>query len=185
MSSSGLEREIKLRFDSPQAARDAVATLGATLVRPRRLQSDALFDTADKALMLRQAVLRVRRDGERSYITFKNPIPHPTLKVREEFETAVGDPTILSAVFEQLGFAIWFRYEKYREEFRFEDVIVAIDETPVGTFVEIEGTEDGITAVAARLGRAPSEYVLESYRSLFVNHCVALGVEPTHMVFGA
>ena len=183
--SSGLEREIKLRFETPQAARDAVAALGATLVRPRRLQADALFDTADRALMLRQAVLRVRRDGDRSYITFKNPVPHPTLKVREEFETAVGDPAIVSAVFEQLGLAIWFRYEKYREEFRLGDVIVAIDETPVGTFVEIEGSEHGITAVAASLGRGPSDYVLESYRSLFVNHCVALGVEPTHMVFGA
>jgi adenylate cyclase class 2 len=183
--SAGLEREIKLRFDSPQLARDAVATLGATLVRPRRLQADALFDTADKALMLRQAVLRVRRDGDRSYITFKNPVPHPTIKVREEFETSVADPATMSAVFEQLGFAIWFRYEKYREEFRLRDVIVAIDETPVGTFVEIEGSEDGITAVAAQLGRSPSDYVLESYRSLFVNHCVALGVEPTHMVFGA
>ena len=178
-----MEREIKLRFASPDEARRAVTALGATAVKPRRLQADALFDTADRALMLRQAVLRVRRDGDKSYITFKNPVPHPTMKLREEFETAVGDPAVISAVFEQLGFAIWFRYEKYREEFRLGDALIAVDETPVGTFVEIEGSEQGITAIALKLGRAPADYVLDSYRTLFVNDCVARGVEATHMVF--
>ena len=178
-----MEREIKLRFASPDEARRAVVALGATAVKPRRLQADALFDTADRALMLRQAVLRVRRDGDRSYITFKNPVPHPTMKLREEFETVVGDPAVISAVFEQLGFAIWFRYEKYREEFRHGDALIAVDETPVGTFVEIEGSEQGITAIAFKLGRGPADYVLDSYRTLFVNDCVARGVEATHMVF--
>jgi adenylate cyclase class 2 len=182
--SSAMEREIKLRFDSPDAARRAVAALGGSLLKARRLQSDALFDTTDNALMLRQAVLRIRRDGDTSYVTFKNPVVHPTMKLREEFETAIGDAAVVSAIFDQLGFQIWFRYEKYREEFRVDDVVIAIDETPVGTFVEIEGSEHGITAVAHRLGREPSDYVVESYRSLFVNYCAARGLEPTHMIFG-
>ena len=51
----------------------------------------------------------------------------------------VGDGEVVQHVLEELGLHVWFRYEKYREEYAAEDVTIAIDETPVGTFVEIEG----------------------------------------------
>jgi adenylate cyclase class 2 len=86
-------------------------------------------------------------------------------------------------VFEELGLHVWFRYEKYREEFSHEDVIVAIDETPVGTFVEIEGSEQGITALARALARSPADYVLESYQALFMQHLQSSGLPPTDMLF--
>ena len=71
---------------------------------------------------------------------------------------------MLLHVLEELGFRVWFRYEKYREEFAHEDVTIAIDETPVGTFVEIEGSEQGIHDMAAALARKPADYVTDSYR---------------------
>jgi adenylate cyclase class 2 len=90
---------------------------------------------------------------------------------------------LLLRVLEELGFRIWFRYQKYREEFALDDVIIAIDETPVGTYVEIEGGERGIAATAEALGRRPADYVLESYRGLFVRHCQERGLPISHMVF--
>jgi adenylate cyclase class 2 len=180
-----LEREVKLRYETPALARAAVVELGAILVRPRRLQSDALYDTPEGLLSPRLAVLRVRRDGDRSFITFKSPLPHATMKLREEIETSIGDAGVVARILEELGLRVWFRYEKYREEFELDDVLIAIDETPVGTFVELEGSDQGITAAAAALGKGPSDYVLDSYRTLYVNDCAARGVSPEHMVFAA
>lgn len=177
------EREIKLRFDNPAEVRAAVMSLGVALLRSRRLQSDALFDTPEGRLSARHAVLRARRDGDREFVTFKNPADHPVLKVREELETTVGDLHASVAIFEQLGFLCWFRYEKYREEFTLHDVVIAIDETPVGTYVEIEGSEEGIRSTAAALGRSPSDYIVDSYRTLFVRYCSEQRIPVTDMLF--
>ena len=178
-----LEREVKLKFDSPEAARAAVIAAGATPITPRRLQSDALFDTEERMLSARSQVLRVRIEAERSFVTFKSPADHPTLKLREELETAVVDGDRLVTILERSGFRTWFRYEKYREEFAFDEVVIAVDETPVGTFIEIEGTDRGITAAAFALGRGPADYIVDSYRTLFVRFCEERGVPVGDMVF--
>ena len=95
----------------------------------------------------------------------------------------VGDGEEVVTILRQLGFRPWFRYQKYREEFALDDVIVAVDETPVGTFVEIEGGDRGIHETAEALGRSPSDYLLDSYRRIYLNHCEACGVAPADMLF--
>jgi adenylate cyclase class 2 len=129
-------------------------------------------------------VLRVRLENGKSRITFKGPVQPSEMKLRDELETIIGDGVLLLRIFEEVGFHIWFRYEKYREEFSHEEVIVAIDETPVGVFVEIEGSEQGITTMARALGRRPDDYVLDSYRGLFLKYREQYGLEGTDMVFG-
>jgi adenylate cyclase class 2 len=181
--SATLEREIKLPFETAEAARAAVLAIGATPVHGRRLQEDCLLDTTNDDLRRRRSALRVRQDGGRSILTFKGPVQPGSVKVREELETLVGDGTLLMKILGELGFHVWFRYEKYREEFALGDCIIAIDETPVGVFVEIEGGECGIDVTAQLLGRSPGDYVLESYRALFVRHCERLGIEPKDMLF--
>ena len=52
------------------------------------------------------------------------------MKLREELETSIGDGALVLAMLERLGFRVWFRSEKYREEFALADVVIAIDETP-------------------------------------------------------
>lgn len=178
-----LEREIKLRFASPDEARDAIVHSGATPVRGRRLQEDCLLDTADELIRQRRSVLRVRMEPGKSLLTFKGPAQASIMKVREELETVVSDGDTLLRILAELGFRPWFRYQKYREEFGHEDALIALDETPIGIFVEIEGTEEAIAAVARGLGRQVSDYIIESYRGLFVQYCAEHGLADTDMVF--
>jgi adenylate cyclase class 2 len=180
---TALEREIKLRFQSPEDARAAILATGATALRGRRLQEDCLLDTADEVLRLRRCVLRVRMECGKSRVTWKGPVQPSTMKLREELETLIGDGDVLLRIFEELGYRPWFRYQKYREEFSHDDVVIAVDETPVGTFVELEGSEAGIARLAALLGRTPADYVVDSYRTLFVAWQQAHGRAGADMVF--
>jgi adenylate cyclase class 2 len=183
MNAQPLEREIKLRFPSADEARRAILGLGATPLLGRRLQEDALLDTPDGLLRGKRSLLRIRMENGKSRITFKGPVQPSTMKVREELETVVGDGDMLLRVFGELGLQVWFRYEKYREEFSYEDVIIAVDETPVGVYVEIEGSERGIERAAAALGRSPADYIVDSYRGLFLQQREILGLQSADMLF--
>jgi adenylate cyclase class 2 len=183
MTTTTLEREVKLPYDSADEARAMILAAGATPLHGRRLQEDALLDTDDESLRRRRCVLRIRTENGKSRLTFKGPVQPSSMKVREEVETLVGDGEALRQVLEELGLHVWFRYEKFREEFCHEDVIVAIDETPVGVFVEIEGSEQGITQMAQALGRQPDDYVLDSYRGLFLARREQLGLTCSDMLF--
>lgn len=183
MAALPVEREVKLCFTSIDEARGAVAALEAAPLRGRRLQADALLDAADGALGARGVTLRIRSEAGVSRVTFKGPVQPSMMKVREEIETEVGDGGVLFRIFEELGLRVWFRYEKYREEYAGPDVIIAIDDTPVGVYIELEGSETAITGAAAALGRTPADYIVESYRGLFLQHRARLGLTGPDMVF--
>jgi adenylate cyclase, class 2 len=180
-----LEREIKLKFETPEDARVRILSpgVGATPLRGRRLQEDSLLDTSDDRLFGRRCVLRLRSEGGKSLLTFKGPVRPGVMKLREEHETVVADGDALLTILHELGLHVWFRYEKYREEFAAEDVVIAIDETPVGTFVEIEGGEEHIHRTAAALGKTPADYLTDSYRTLFVEYCRRHGLATSDMLF--
>jgi adenylate cyclase, class 2 len=178
-----LEREIKLRFDSADEARARILALGATPLHGRRLQEDALLDTDDEMLRRQRATLRVRSEGGKSLLTYKGPALPGLVKIREEHETVAADGAALLTILEALGLHVWFRYEKYREEFSADDVVFAVDETPVGVFVEIEGGENAIHAAARDLGKSPADYITDSYRFLFLQHRDAHNLAAVDMVF--
>ena len=99
MSTTILEREVKLRFSSADEAREAVIAAGAMPLYGRRLQEDALLDTEDEQLRRQRCVLRVRMENGKSRLTWKGPVQPSLMKVREEIETVVGDGEVLLRVF--------------------------------------------------------------------------------------
>ena len=142
-----------------------------------------------------------RERHQRVLLTFKQPIEDPVgseivgetygpYKVREELELEVADAGILARIFEGLGMSGWFRYEKYRTTFRLPDsttwaqgLLIELDETPIGTFVELEGPDAAIDRAAGELGFSKRDYVLQSYLGLYLEQCRRRGEEPQHMLF--
>ena len=185
-----LEREVKLLFPTAAAAREAVLTAGAVAARDRRLQDDALFDLPDDTLRKKGCVVRVRierwTDGTHTTtLTVKGPVQSSQMKLRDEHETRVDNADALLRAFDVLGMRAWFRYQKFREELSAPGVVIAIDETPVGTYVELEGEEDAILAMTTALGRSSSDFIVDSYYRLFMKHRGEFGLTGPHMVFGA
>ena len=178
-----LEQEIKLAFDSIEAARRAVNTAGGRLVVSRRLLVDTLFESPDGRMPANGSTLRLRRDGPQGILTFKGPTLSGPVKIREEIETAVGDADTAERLLTSLGYRPTFRGEKYREEYSIERVHVTIDEAPVGVFVEIEGDPVSIERTSGRLGRTPADYRLESYQRLHAEWCTSRGLARRDMTF--
>jgi adenylate cyclase class 2 len=70
-----------------------------------------------------------------------------------------------------MGLRPWFRYEKYRTTYRLPGVaglMVELDETPIGEFLELEGDAQAIDRVAVMLGYGVADYITKSYGQLFV-----------------
>lgn len=180
-----IEHEVKIAYNDAAAARKALTAAGAQGDIPRRLIDDQLFDTADGQLRQAHRALRLRRDASRAFLTVKGPPLAGPVKSREEFETTIGDAAMAEAMLRALGFAPWFRAQKYREEFLLGAARLTIDETPIGVFVEIEAAPDVILDVAARLGHAPGAFRVESYARLYQDWCASHDIPPGDMVFGS
>lgn len=138
---------------------------------------------------------------QRVILTFKQPLTRPVAreavgesdgpyKVRDEIEVEVPEAGNLTRIFEGLGMSGWFRYEKYRTTFRLpaskawaKGLLVELDETPIGTFVELEGPVEAIDRAAHELGYSKRDYVLKNYLRLYLEDCRRKGEEPRHMLF--
>lgn len=108
-------------------------------------------------------------------------------KVREEVEAAVTDPEALARVLAALGLVPSFRYEKHRTTYRLPrlgGLLVELDETPIGVFLELEGSPRSIDRASRLLGYTPRDYLLSSYAALYFDFCRRQRLPPGHMLFG-
>jgi len=130
-------------------------------------------------------LLRLRRYGRDSTLTFKGPATPGKHKSRRELETSVHDPDILENIFLLLGFIPTFRYEKYRTEYLRTNcgVVATLDETPIGVFIELEGEGSTIDRVSRQLGFTELAYITDSYAGLYISYRRRRGGAADRMVF--
>lgn len=182
---SGPEIEVKLRLEDLASIRSRLRRAGFRVSRRRSFESNLVFDTPELALRRAGKLLRLREVGRDRLLTYKGPPETGRHKRREEIDVAVQDGPALCSLLERLGYQVVFRYEKYRTEYHRpgEEGVVTIDETPIGNFLEIEGTPEWIDRTAGELGFEARDYITASYGRLFLEYAARQPAPPQHMVF--
>jgi adenylate cyclase, class 2 len=173
------EIEVKLRIRDLSGLVAKLRQVGASC-QGRVFERNSLYDTPENDFRRRGCLLRLRtktpapaghiRGGNRqAVITSKAPVPVSVSRYKEKLERELALPpgrpwhTRLLSV----GFHQGFLYERYRTTFRLPNLHLEIDQTPIGTFLELEGTPQAIDRTARALGFSSRDYLRSTYWDLF------------------
>jgi len=183
---NAIETEVKIpvpHWNEAQAA-ERFQQLGLEVSAARVFEANFVFDTPQQSIRGARMLLRLRRVGESTILTWKGPAAEGPHKSRPELEVHLDSFDTMTQILGYLGYQTSFRYEKYRTEFSSgSGGTVTFDETPIGNFLELEGPGAWIDEMAGRLGFSARDYVLDSYGKLYLAHCAQLGVPAINMLF--
>jgi adenylate cyclase class 2 len=182
------EIEIKLRLpEKLEKIRRTLREQGFRISKSRAHEYNVLFDTPKQLLRSHGKLIRVRRVGAHSLLTYKGPSEMGRYKKRREIETTFPDAYALEQILNEIGYHPIFRYEKYRTEFAKAPGTgkVMLDETPIGNFIEIEGSPRWIDRTAKLLGFFTADYITRSYGYLYLAYCRERRTRPKDMLFTA
>jgi adenylate cyclase class 2 len=162
-----MEVEIKFRVDDSRVLARRLRAAGFRQVIKRTREQNTLYDLPGKPLQKRGEVLRLRKYGGDWLLTHKARGKVARHKTRVETETRISDGEKLERILQSLGYVPAFRYEKFRAEWSDGKGHVVVDETPIGSFGEIEGPARWIDRTARLLGIDQHSYITDSYVQLF------------------
>jgi adenylate cyclase, class 2 len=209
------EVEIKLRVPNIAAIQSQLKRLRAREIVPRTYESNTLYDTPRQNLRRCGRLIRIRIERPASnlekmppkeittaILTYKGPSLSSRkaskagghakfrthFKIREEAEVSVTKPDEMARILGAFGLNPMFRYEKYRTTYALPGVPglkIELDETPVGNYLELEGTTAGIDRGARLLEYDRKDYLKATYGSLYLADCRRKNRKPGHMLFPA
>jgi adenylate cyclase class 2 len=204
-SASGRVHEENLIFDTPDgglAKHGQLLRLRTETVAAPAAKRSSKTKKAKKSRKANPAASVKSPTPTRQILTFKRPTAQQTAahtsrypsfgshKVRDEIEAQVTESGNLIKIFEGLGMRGWFRYEKYRTTYQLpaakswaRGLLIEIDETPIGTFVELEGPPAAIDRAATELGYSKRDYIVTNYLALYAEDCRRKGQQPQNMLF--
>jgi len=203
------EIEIKLRVHDLAALMNGLRRIGGAS-KGRVFERNTIYDTPDSAFRRAGRLLRLRLQtpvprsatatGTRlvrprlrprtAILTGKAP-PHlggrgshrARYKERLERELVLHNPTQFARAIISLGLCPSFIYEKFRSTFELPELHLDLDETPVGTFLELEGSPRAIEPAARALGFRPRDYFRGTYWDVYAADCRRRGRPVKNMVF--
>ncbi len=180
-----MAQEIEVKFplrDRAELIRK-LREIGATRLYAETFEDNIVLDRRGE-LRTRGALLRVRKFGRYAIATYKGPMSiEGGIKSREEVQTGVESFELAIQLFDAVGFKPVFRYQKFREVWRIQNVEVVLDRTPIGEYFEIEGPVEVIRSVASGLGMNMDQAIRQTYADLYRQHRRTRADLPENMVF--
>ena len=203
------EIEVKLRVADVPGMLRKLENLGARY-ESHVLERNTLYDTADSDFRRSGALLRIRAETPAPRPSFQSPnVPSRSAtrrtiltskapsalrssrdrRYKEKLERELvvpGSPARWDRKLRSLGLHRGFRYDKIRSTFRlrrFPGLAIELDETPAGTFLELEGLPRAIDRAARALGYSSRDYYCGTYWDVYVAACRRKGITPRNMVF--
>jgi len=186
-----LEIEVKFYLDPNGLSRhrilDCIKALGGHS-DGRIFERNIRFEDTANSLFRRKSLLRLRKD-RRTRLTFKSEAHDVSIRDREQFkifeelEVEVSDFAVTARILEALGFHPVQIYEKWRETFVLGESLICMDTMPFGEFLEIEGSGEIISELAAGIGLDWDRRILENYLGIFAHLKAAMGLPFSDITF--
>jgi adenylate cyclase, class 2 len=160
--------EIEIKIDINDYAieeiKERILKIRAELFKQRHLQRDEYLDNRNK-LKNTDQLLRLR---DNITLTYKGPQKRKQkLKIREEIEVLIDDGEKLKTILSKLGYEKRKKKEKYRESYITGKTVITVDETPMGNYIEIEGTKESVPKIATKLGFSEKDFIKKTYTQLW------------------
>ena len=145
------EIEVKFLLKNYAALMQKIADLQLPCSQERIHEFNLRYDLPDGSLVAQKQVLRLRKDTQ-ARLTFKGPgIMEEEVLLRKEIEVMVSDFDTTKRLLEALGYQVVMMYEKYRANYLMDSLVLSVDETPFGLFIELEGESPAQVHLAANV----------------------------------
>lgn len=163
-------REVELKGvaftdDEAEGARARLLEAGAKPVYIGRLE-DRRYDLPDRALALRDHVLRLRvyrGDAITASLDFKGPTTYVDgFKVREEQTVGAEDPAALARILEAMGYVVTREIDRQIAQYTLAGATIRFERYPrMDVLIEVEGKPEGIECAIGALGLPRERFTSE------------------------
>ena len=162
-----VEIEVKIRIEDISSMKEKILSLGAVLVKDRHFEENTLYDFPSKKLYSLKHALRLRTAGKKIFLTFKgSPQKSRQFKIRDEYETEVKNLKHTQKILKALDLQPVIHYKKFRTQFRTKKIVICLDETDAGHFIELEGQQSDIVRFANAMGFSRQDFIKKDYIQL-------------------
>ncbi len=136
------EIEVKFLNVGKQKIEDILTQLGAKQTFDDEITT-YFYDFENRSIAKAKNVLRLRKEGKKSVLTFKKILNKKSAKVAEEYAVEVSNLSIMERILESLGLSVNGSIQKHRTSYKLTDVKFDIDTLEkefacIPTYLEIE-----------------------------------------------